>query len=165
MTRSHITITSPVGPLTLVAEGGSLTGLYMEQHRHGPGAEGTGVPGDPAEAPFAAAARQLAEYFDGRLTVFDLPLDMAGTPFQQRVWAALLDIPYGATATYGQLAADLGNPSASRAVGLANGRNPVSIIVPCHRVVGSDGSLTGYGGGLERKRFLLDLERAPSMLL
>jgi methylated-DNA-[protein]-cysteine S-methyltransferase len=165
MTRSHITITSPVGPLTLVAEGGSLTGLYMEQHRHGPGAEGIGGPGDPAKAPFAAAARQLADYFDGRLTVFDLPLDMAGTPFQQRVWAALLDIPYGATATYGQLAADLGNPSASRAVGLANGRNPVSIIVPCHRVVGSDGSLTGYGGGLERKRFLLDLERAPSMLL
>jgi methylated-DNA-[protein]-cysteine S-methyltransferase len=156
---THVIIGSPIGPLTLVAAGGGLAGLYMEVHRHGPGPEGTGAPGDPAAEPFAAAARQLAAYFAGTLTRFSLPLTPRGTEFQRLVWAALLQIPFGQTATYGQLAADLGRPAASRAVGLANGRNPISIVVPCHRVIGSDGSLTGYGGGLDRKRYLLDLER------
>jgi methylated-DNA-[protein]-cysteine S-methyltransferase len=157
---THVTVESPVGPLTLVGSGGSLTGLYMDAQRHAPAPASFGAPGDPASPPFAAAARQLADYFAGRLTVFDLPLALVGTPFQREVWAALRTIPYGATVTYGDLAAELGRPSASRAVGLANGRNPASIVVPCHRVVGSDGSLTGYGGGLDRKRYLLDLERA-----
>jgi methylated-DNA-[protein]-cysteine S-methyltransferase len=156
---THVTIGSPIGPLTLVAAGDGLAGLYMAAHRHGPGPAGLGGPGDPAAEPFAAAARQLEAYFAGRLTRFSLPLSPRGTEFQRQVWAALLEIPYGQTVTYGQLAVDLGRPAASRAVGLANGRNPVSIVVPCHRVVGSDGSLTGYGGGLDRKRYLLDLEQ------
>ncbi|HBW19762.1 MAG: methylated-DNA--[protein]-cysteine S-methyltransferase [Streptosporangiaceae bacterium] len=157
--RTHVTIDSPVGPLTLVAAGRSLTALYLADQRHAPGLAALGPPGDPAAEPFAAAAAQLAAYFAGQLSSFDLPLEPAGTPFQQRVWAALRDIPYGQTASYGQLAGRIGQPAASRAVGLANGRNPIAIIIPCHRVIGSDGSLTGYGGGLERKRYLLDLER------
>jgi methylated-DNA-[protein]-cysteine S-methyltransferase len=160
--RSHVTIGSLVGPLTLVAADGRLAGLYMDAHRHGPGPELLGPAGDPADEPFAAAAGQLEAYFDGRLTSFDLRLDPQGTEFQRLVWAALREIPYGQTVTYGQLAAALGRPAASRAVGLANGRNPISIIVPCHRVIGSDGSLTGYGGGLDRKRFLLDLEQGAA---
>jgi methylated-DNA-[protein]-cysteine S-methyltransferase len=159
-TATRVTIGSPVGPLTLVAAAGRLTGLYMDAQRHLPGPERLGGPGDPAAAPFAAAAAQLAAYFAGELTRFDLPLEPAGTPFQRRVWMALRDIPYGQTVSYGALAAGLGAPRASRAVGLANGKNPISIVVPCHRVIGTDGSLTGYGGGLDRKRFLLALERA-----
>jgi methylated-DNA-[protein]-cysteine S-methyltransferase len=155
----HVTIGSPIGPLTLVADGDRLAALYMEAQRHRPEPATLGAPGNPAAAPFAAAAAQLAAYFAGALTGFDLPLDPAGTPFQQDVWLALRAIPYGQTVSYGELAARLGAPRASRAVGLANGKNPISIIVPCHRVVGSDGSLTGYGGGVERKRFLLDLEQ------
>ena len=156
---THVTIGSPIGALTLVAAGDGLAGLYMEVHRHGPGPAGLGRAGDPAAEPFAAAARQLEAYFAGRLTRFSLPLSPRGTEFQRQVWAALLEIPYGQTVTYGQLAAGLGRAAASRAVGLANGRNPISIVVPCHRVIGSDGSLTGYGGGLDRKRYLLDLEQ------
>ena len=124
---------TPVGPLTLVAAGDALTGLYMTDQRHRPPQETFGAPADPDDPPFAAAATQLRAYFRGELTTFDLP--------------------------YGQLAALLGTPGAARAVGLANGRNPVGIIVPCHRVVGADGSLTGYGGGLDRKRYLLDFEQ------
>jgi methylated-DNA-[protein]-cysteine S-methyltransferase len=112
----------------------------------------------PADEPFADVRRQLSEYFDGERDEFDVPLAMTGTPFQRRVWQALQRIPYGETTTYGELARRLGRPSASRAVGLANGRNPIAVIVPCHRVIGSDGSLTGYGGGVERKRLLLELE-------
>ena len=163
--RTHVTIASPVGPLTLVAAGGRLAGLYMEAQRHLPGTAAFGVPGDPAGEPFASAARQLGDYFEGRLTRFELDLDPAGTPFQRRVWLALRDIPYGQTVSYGELAASIGAPAASRAVGLANGKNPISIVVPCHRVVGSDGSLTGYGGGLDRKRFLLDLEQGAGRLI
>jgi methylated-DNA-[protein]-cysteine S-methyltransferase len=110
---------------------------------------------DAAAAPLAAAIRQLSEYFAGSRRVFDLPLRMQGTLFQQRVWRQLAEIPYGTTWSYGELAKRIDNPSASRAVGLANGRNPISILVPCHRVIGADGSLTGYGGGLDRKRWLL----------
>ena len=111
-----------------------------------------------------AAARQLAEYFAGRRRAFDLPLAPAGTPFQQQVWRQLLQIPFGSTCSYGALARAVGRPSASRAVGAANGRNPISIIIPCHRVIGSDGSLTGYGGGEPAKRWLLDHE-SPALRL
>jgi methylated-DNA-[protein]-cysteine S-methyltransferase len=154
--RSHAVVDSPVGPLTLVAVDGAVAGLYMDEHRHRPPRELFGDPADdPAGEPFAGAFRQLREYFDGQRTEFDLQLRLGGTAFQQRVWAALQVIPYGQTVSYGQLADRLGQPTASRAVGLANGKNPVSIIVPCHRVVGADGGLTGYGGGIERKRYLL----------
>lgn len=105
------------------------------------------------------AARQLRAYFAGKLRRFDLPLDLRGTPFQQRVWSELLRIPFGETRSYGELARAIGNPNASRAVGAANGRNPIAIVVPCHRVIGSDGGLCGFGGGLDYKRRLLDLER------
>jgi len=158
--RRHTVIDSPYGPLTLVAEGGDLLCLYMEDQRHRPdqSAFGVLVP-EPTEAPFAETVRQLEEYFAGLRDTFDLPLRPQGTPFQQRVWAALREIPCGETWTYGELAAHIGSPTAARAVGLANGKNPIGVIVPCHRVVGSDGSLTGYGGGLDRKQALLDHER------
>jgi methylated-DNA-[protein]-cysteine S-methyltransferase len=157
--RTHVIVDSPIGPLTIVAEDGAITALYMDMQRHAPGAEAFGLPGDPVDEPFATAARQLDAYFAGRLTDFDLPLAPAGTDFQRRVWDGLRAIPYGQTVSYGELARRVGNPAASRAVGLANGRNPIAIVVPCHRVIGTDGSLTGYGGGLDRKRFLLALER------
>jgi methylated-DNA-[protein]-cysteine S-methyltransferase len=156
--REHVILPSPIGPLTLVAEAGELTALYMDAQQHRPDESSLGVPGDPDAAPFATASRQLADYFAGQLTEFDLPLAPAGTPFQRRVWAALQAIPYGQTWSYAQLAGKIGQATAVRAVGLANGRNPIALVIPCHRVIGSDGSLTGYGGGLDRKRFLLDLE-------
>jgi methylated-DNA-[protein]-cysteine S-methyltransferase len=161
--HAHVIIDSPLGPLTLVAAGGKLTGLYLDEPRsgggrHEPRAETLGLPGDPASEPFATAADQLKAYFAGLLTEFSLPLAPAGTLFQRRVWAGLQEIPYGTTWSYGQLAGKIGNPAAVRAVGLANGRNPIAVVIPCHRVIGSDGSLTGYGGGLDRKRYLLDLE-------
>ena len=158
-------VASPIGPLTLVAAGGALAGVYMDAQRHLPDIVAQAAPASqdgPDAAPLAAAARQLAEYFAGQRTEFDLPLEMAGTDFQRRVWAALREIPYGETVSYGELARGLGKASASRAVGLANGKNPFAVVVPCHRVVGSDGSLTGYGGGLDRKRFLLALEQRVS---
>ncbi len=156
--HTHVVVDSPIGLLTLVAEDDRLTGLYMDAQRYRPGDEVVGPPGDPKAEPFASAADQLAAYFAGQLTEFDLPLAATGTQFQRTVWAALQQIPFGETWSYGQLASKIGNPAAVRAVGLANGRNPIAVVVPCHRVIGSDGSLTGYGGGLERKRFLLDLE-------
>ena len=156
---THVTLPSPIGELTLVAENEQLTALYMDSQRHRPASPTFGEPGDPADEPFASAARQLAAYFAGDLKAFDLPLAPAGTPFQLRVWAALQTIPYGRTWSYGELARQVG--SASRAVGLANGKNPIALIIPCHRVIGSDGSLTGYGGGLDRKRYLLELEASP----
>jgi len=107
------------------------------------------------------AARQFSEYFDGKRKTFDLPLIMRGTAFQKKVWKALQNIPYGKTVSYGEIAAKIGNPKACRAVGMANNRNPISIIVPCHRVIGHNGSLTGYGGGLELKQKLLELEKLP----
>jgi methylated-DNA-[protein]-cysteine S-methyltransferase len=111
------------------------------------------------------ASRQLDAYFAGRLRRFELPLSLEGTPFQQRVWSALRDIPFGETRSYAQLAKAIGNPSAMRAVGAANGRNPIAIVVPCHRVIGADGSLTGFGGGIERKKFLLRLEQGRELQL
>ncbi|HXW87233.1 MAG TPA: methylated-DNA--[protein]-cysteine S-methyltransferase [Streptosporangiaceae bacterium] len=157
--RTHVTVPSPIGPLTIVAQDGAIAGLYMDAQRHAPQQETFGLPGDVGEEPFAAAAAQLSEYFAGRLAEFDLPLSPAGTDFQLRVWAGLRAIPYGQTLSYGELARRIGSPAASRAVGLANGRNPIAIVIPCHRVIGADGSMTGYGGGLERKEFLLALER------
>ena len=154
--RAHTVMDSPVGPLTLVATDGELCGLYMAEQRHRPSDR---TFGEPDAGPFAEATEQLEEYFAGSRTQFDLPLGPVGTEFQQRVWRALLVIPYGQTIAYGQIATQIGSPAASRAVGLANGRNPIGIIVPCHRVVGSTGHLTGYGGGLERKQLLLDFER------
>ncbi|WP_046500328.1 methylated-DNA--[protein]-cysteine S-methyltransferase [Streptomyces odonnellii] len=162
MTTTHIThtvIDSPYDPLTLVAADGVLTGLYMVGQRHRPPEENFGEP-DPR--PFAEAVRQLTAYFDGELTEFDLPLRLDGTPFQRGVWDQLRKIPYGETRSYGDLAEFLGRPGASRAVGLANGKNPIGIVVPCHRVIGSTGSLTGYGGGLDRKQRLLAFEGAAT---
>jgi methylated-DNA-[protein]-cysteine S-methyltransferase len=157
---SHTVMDSPIGPLTLAGTGGALTGLYMDRQRYRPETE---TFGDRDDAPFAAAVTQLREYFAGRRTEFDLSLNLIGTPFQRQVWEALLTIPYGQTVSYGELADRLGRPrGAARAVGLANGHNPIGIIVPCHRVVGTDGGLTGYGGGLDRKRHLLDFERRVS---
>ncbi|MEX0167640.1 methylated-DNA--[protein]-cysteine S-methyltransferase [Streptomyces sp. LMG1-1-1.1] len=151
----HTVVDSPYDPLTLVAVDGVLSRVHMTGQRHRPPEETFGAP-DPR--PFTEAVRQLDAYFAGELTAFDLPLNLIGTPFQLRVWDRLLHIPYGETRTYGELAEELGNPGSSRAVGLANGKNPVSIIVPCHRVIGAGGSLTGYGGGLDRKQRLLAFE-------
>lgn len=154
--RLHALLDSPIGPLTLVAKDGTLAGLYMHVPGREPGAATLGDLVPAGEDPvLAEAAGQLRAYFDGELTRFDLPLTLEGSAFQQAVWGGLQAIPYGETISYGELARRLGQPSASRAVGLANGRNPVSIVVPCHRVIGADGSLTGYGGGMDRKRFLL----------
>ncbi|GAB3294859.1 methylated-DNA--[protein]-cysteine S-methyltransferase [Epidermidibacterium keratini] len=153
--RSHEVIDSPIGPLTVVASDAGVCGLYMQEHRW-PVSEQQA--GRRVAGAAGVAADQLAAYFAGELTDFDVPLDLHGTDFQLRVWNALRQIPYGHTRSYLQQSQVIGDVRAIRAVGTANGRNPVSIIVPCHRVVGSDGSLTGYGGGVERKRFLLDLE-------
>ncbi|MEW2274560.1 methylated-DNA--[protein]-cysteine S-methyltransferase [Streptomyces griseofuscus] len=158
----HTETDSPYGPLTLVAADGALCGLYMTAQRHRPPEEDFG-PRDDSLACFDAAREQLEAYYAGELREFSLQLNLRGTPFQRTVWDQLVRIPYGETRTYGQLADALGKPGASRAVGLANGRNPIGIIVPCHRVVGSDGSLTGYGGGLDRKRRLLDFERGTAL--
>lgn len=157
MTTQRI-IDSPIGPLTLAGTGGKLSHLLMLDHSHAPSRTGW-IRDDTA---FPDVVEQLAAYFAGDLTEFDLTYEMAGTDFQRRVWTALLTIPYGQTRSYGQLASQIGSPTASRAVGLANGRNPISIIVPCHRVIGSNGSLTGYGGGIDRKRALLGLEQQHS---
>jgi methylated-DNA-[protein]-cysteine S-methyltransferase len=154
--RAHTVVDSPVGTLTLVATDGILSGLYMDLQRHRPLQETFGAPNP---TPFTGVIRQLDEYFAAQRTDFDVPMAFGGTPFQRTVWAALREIPYGETVSYGQLAKRIGCPAAARAVGLANGRNPIGIIVPCHRVVGATGKLTGYGGGLERKQHLLDLER------
>ncbi|MFG1645282.1 methylated-DNA--[protein]-cysteine S-methyltransferase [Amycolatopsis sp. NPDC049252] len=161
--RSHAVVDSPFGPLTLVAQGDALCGLYMVRQRHRPDEVTFGEP-DPGAGIFARAETELKEYFAGQRHEFYVPLTFVGTPFQQLVWAELRKIPYGTTTSYGELADRLGKPSASRAVGLANGRNPIGIIVPCHRVVGANGSLTGYGGGLERKRHLLDFEQEHETL-
>jgi methylated-DNA-[protein]-cysteine S-methyltransferase len=167
-TTTSTTITSmdsPIGELTITADGGVLTGVHMNEQRHTPKLP-AGCERD--DAGLAHVVAQLEAYFAGELTDFDLPMEMRGTDFQRCVWAALCEIPYGETISYGELARWVGNPKASRAVGLANGRNPVAIVVPCHRVIGADGSLTGYGGGLERKVWLLEHEathsHAPSRL-
>ncbi len=161
--RKHNVVDSPIGPLTLVSHDGALAGLYMQVRGHEPDAATLGAAvGADSDAVLAETAAQLKAYFAGQLSTFDLPVVLEGSAFQRTVWAGLRQIPYGQTISYGELARRIGQPSASRAVGLANGRNPVSIVVPCHRVVGADGSLTGYGGGLDRKRYLLALEQRVS---
>lgn len=148
--RHYQTVPFPVGSVTMIEEGGQI--IYI----------GFGSERDDAikkETPvLTEALRQLTDYFDGELKAFDLPLKLVGTPFQMKTWAALQTIPYGETRSYGEIARQIGNAKASRAVGMANHNNPVSIVVPCHRVIGADGSLTGYGGGLPIKRQLLEME-------
>jgi len=157
-------VDSPIGRLMLTSDGEALTGLYMNLYRNKP----TKLPDlsddwvqNATQGPLPVATRQLKEYFAGARREFDLPLKMAGSEFQQRVWRELTKIPFGKTWSYGQLAKRIGNPNGSRAVGLANGRNPIAIIVPCHRVIGADGSLTGFGGGIDRKQWLLTHEGYP----
>jgi methylated-DNA-[protein]-cysteine S-methyltransferase len=151
---TYAVVDSPIGPLTLVAKDGAVAGLYMADHRHMPV-----VQGQRDDSALPDLQEQLAAYFARDLKEFDVRTAVTGSPFQVRVWTALARIPYGETWSYAQLAREIGSPAAVRAVGLANGKNPVSIVVPCHRVVGSNGSLTGYGGGLARKQQLLELER------
>jgi methylated-DNA-[protein]-cysteine S-methyltransferase len=157
MTATHTTIDSPIGELTLVARDGVLSGIYFPGHWHMPAPE---VFGTRSERGFEQAREQLGEYFAGERTEFDLETVIAGDEFQERVWELIDRIPYGQTTTYGEMAQELGDPALARRVGGAVGRNPLSIVAPCHRVVGKDGKLTGYAGGLERKRFLLELEGA-----
>ena len=158
MSRTHSVIPSPIGPLTAVRQDGVLVGLWMGST---PAAEPLGPRDD---AGFADLRDQLAEYFAGSRTSFDLTLRASGNPLQQAVWQLIAAIPYGATRTYGDLARDLGDRSLAQAVGAACGRNPLPVVVPCHRIVGADGSLVGFGGGLDRKRFLLDLEHRDERL-
>lgn len=150
---AYTVVESPIGPLTLIASDTGLQHLLFGAH---PPNEGLEAPDHPI---LQETATQLTEYFVGDRTTFDIPLDMTGTAFQQSVWALLSEIPYGTTTSYGALAQQLGSVNKSRAVGLANGRNPVSIIVPCHRVIGASGALTGFGGGLDIKAYLLQLEQ------
>ena len=159
----YATMPSPVGELLLTATDAGLTRVWFEQHRHGTRAQHEWARADgrgDAARVLDAARAQLDEYFAGARRAFDLPLAADGTPFQRRVWAALRDIPFGQAISYLELARRIGDVRAVRAVGGANGRNPVSIVVPCHRVIGADGSLTGFGGGTERKRWLLRHEGA-----
>jgi methylated-DNA-[protein]-cysteine S-methyltransferase len=158
----YTTIDSPLGKLLLLGDDQALQGLYMQDGRK-PTAIGEGW--QRSARPFATVTEQLREYFDGRRVTFDVPLLMHGTPFEQRVWRALREIPYGETVSYGEIARRIGQPAGARAVGLANGRNPIAVVVPCHRVVGANGTLTGYGGGLERKRILLELEHGQTCLV
>jgi methylated-DNA-[protein]-cysteine S-methyltransferase len=148
---------SPCGPLTLISNGAALTHLLFETPKYAAPAAPPGL-----DRVLDQARRELDAFFAGKLKMFATPLAAQGTEFQRRVWDALLQIPYGATRSYSQLATEIGKPSAQRAVGLANGRNPISIIVPCHRVIGANGSLTGYGGGMDRKKLLLDLEQGQT---
>lgn len=145
---------SPIGPLTLHSDGAALTGVEFDEPKYplAPSPRGE-------DSVLKQARRELDLYFAGKLKVFSVPLAPRGTPFQQRVWAALRAIPYGVTRSYGEQAAAIGSPKAFRAVGLANGKNPISIIVPCHRVIGADGGLTGFGGGMARKQYLLQHEQ------
>ncbi len=151
-------IDSPIGPLQVSAEDGALTHVFMDAQRHAPPASLSQSWREDRTA-LAGVVEQLEAYFGGELTDFDLVLRPDGTPFQRAVWGALQTVPYGETSSYGAIAAQIAHPNASRAVGQANGRNPIAIIIPCHRVIGSAGSLTGYGGGLDRKQWLLAHER------
>jgi methylated-DNA-[protein]-cysteine S-methyltransferase len=150
---------SPLGRMFVKGDGQFVTALYLPNHK---GWTGPDADWQESAAPFAAVRQQLTEYFAGERQTFDVPLKLAGTLFQQRVWQELARIPFGTTITYAQLAQRIGKPTASRAVGHANSRNPISIIVPCHRVIGADGKLTGYAGGVDKKQWLLALERGST---
>ena len=148
---------TPLGPVLIVTAAGALVGLHFANHARTPSIRDQKAGSDE---PMVMVRDQLREYFEGNRPRFELPVRLVGTPFQVTVWSALLDIPYGQTSTYSTIAARIGRPRAARAVGAANGQNPISIVVPCHRLIGADGSLTGYGWGLERKQRLLELEGA-----
>ncbi|KLU10810.1 MULTISPECIES: methylated-DNA--[protein]-cysteine S-methyltransferase [Kocuria] len=156
-TRRHALVESPIGPLALVEENGALAALSVEGARQGPVPDSFGARDDDV---LPHVREQLDDYFAGRLQEFDADVVLHGTPFQVRVWNALAQVPYGTTGTYGQLARTIGAPRAAQAVGAANGRNPVSLLVPCHRIIGANGRLTGYAGGMARKEYLLRLEGA-----
>ncbi len=156
-TRRHALVESPIGPLALVEEDGALAALSVEGARQGPVPDSFGARDDDV---LPHVREQLDAYFAGRLREFDADVVLHGTPFQVRVWNALARVPYGTTGTYGQLARTIGAPRAAQAVGAANGRNPVSLLVPCHRIIGANGRLTGYAGGMARKEYLLRLEGA-----
>jgi methylated-DNA-[protein]-cysteine S-methyltransferase len=159
--RTHGYASTPLGRVLVVSSGGSLVGLYFDGHERTPS-----VPDHATGSSelLNSIGNQLDEYFRGARTRFDLPLRLEGTPFQIAVWSAVIDIPYGQTSAYGRVAERVGRPRAARAVGAANGQNPISIVVPCHRLVGANGALTGYGWGLDRKRSLLELEGADPAL-
>ncbi len=150
---------SPVGELLALSSPRGLAGLYLPGDRHGP--QTPDVDWRRDDTRFLSLRRQLDAYFEGHPVTFDVPLDLVGTPFRQRVWEALRAIPWGTTTSYAEIARRIGAPTASRAVGMANGRNPVAIIVPCHRVIGSNGAMTGYASGIANKCFLLELESKP----
>lgn len=169
----HKKLETPIGVLEIIADGKGVTGLYVchaavpedgdtlraEQNIMDDREQEASEEDRKAEGYVLQAARELTEYFAGMRTVFDVPLHEQGTPFQKRVWAALRTIPYGETRSYGQIAAQIGNPKGARAVGMADNRNPIMIFTPCHRVIGADGSLVGFGGGLPMKKYLLELEK------
>jgi methylated-DNA-[protein]-cysteine S-methyltransferase len=158
-TTCYSYIDSPLGPLFVQGDGHFVTGLFMPRHKGWPGPDASWQRSDAA---FTSVREQLAEYFAGERQQFDVPLKLAGTPFQQHVWRELVRIPFGTTISYAQLAQRVGKPTASRAVGAANGRNPISILVPCHRVIGAGGKLTGYAGGIDKKQWLLAWERGAT---
>ncbi|MBF8723967.1 MULTISPECIES: methylated-DNA--[protein]-cysteine S-methyltransferase [Pseudomonas] len=164
MSSAFTLMQSPVGTLTLVARGNSLAAVLWEQERENRVRLGA-LHRNDTHPTLKETARQLGEYFAGQRQRFELPLDFLGTDFQRQVWAALLTIPFGETRSYSEIARQIGNPSAVRAVGAANGRNPISIIAPCHRVIGASGSLTGFAGGLQAKQYLLALEGRQSLAL
>ena len=161
-TTCYSYIDCPLGRMFVQGDGQFVTGLFMPQHK---GWRGPDASWQQSDASFTVVREQLAEYFAGDRQTFDVPLKLAGTPFQQRVWQELVRIPFGTTITYAQLAQRIGKPTASRAVGHANSRNPISIIVPCHRVIGADGKLTGYAGGVDKKQWLLAWERGATAAL
>jgi len=156
---TYTLLPSPLGELLAVASSRGLAGLYLPGDRHGPGTPDVDWRRD--DSAFLSLHSQLGAYFDGQPVSFDVPLDLVGTPFRKRVWEALRAIPYGMTTSYADIARRIGAPSAARAVGMANGRNPVAIIVPCHRVIGSNGAMTGYASGIANKCYLLELESKP----
>ena len=160
MSRTHTVVPSPIGPLTVVRGGGALIRLAMSP----PGGFVDAELGERTDKGFADVVQQLGEYFAGERTAFDLPLRPVGSDFELAVWHQLTRIPYGETRSYGYVAKAVGEPGGAQAVGAANGRNPLAVVVPCHRVIGADGSLVGFGGGLPRKRFLLDLEQRADRL-
>ncbi|HEY2282825.1 MAG TPA: methylated-DNA--[protein]-cysteine S-methyltransferase [Solirubrobacteraceae bacterium] len=157
----YTSMDSPIGELLLLGDDRALHGLYMQDGRK---PVKISPQWERSASPFTNVRAQLQEYFAGERVAFETPLEMNGTQFELRVWRALTEIPYGETVSYGEIAKRIGQPSAARAVGLANGRNPIGVIVPCHRVIGANGTLTGYGGGLERKQLLLELERGQGRL-